>query len=355
VLGVRYSYERKYDYYGSNSTLAQTGLPLTVDPTLHLLPVSNFLPNGTPLVYRANPYTNHNWSPRVGLNYKLADDVLLYAFWQRAYKSGGFNANAADLNAFQSPYGAEKVDNFEGGIKSEFLDHKLRVNLSAFYGRYKGLQRSQVTASPTAPSGVTTVTSNSADLKSYGIEAEIAVRPTRQLTMFINAAYDRAYYTRYCADLNGAEASPTPTLAPNLAVCGPTTTVTASSGAISYLVPQDYSANKPLRAPKFDITGGFTQQFSVGTHTLSAQLTGNYRSSVYTDLLNRPFSFRRSMFTLDGNLRWTPENGSYSISVWGRNLTNRVDVLGYTPVSTVFAFGAPTPPRQYGVTMSVNF
>ena len=355
VLGVRYSYEKKYDYYGSNSTLAQTGLPLTVDPALHLLPVSNFLPNGTPLIYRAAPYKNHNWSPRVGVNYKLSNDILLFAFWQRAYKSGGFNANAADLTAFQNPYGPEKVDNFEGGIKSEFFDHKLRVNLNGFYGKYSNLQRSQVTASPTAPSGVTTVTSNTSDLISYGVEAEVAYKPQPTLTLFTNLAWDKAYYTRYCADLNGAEASPTPTLAPTLAVCGPTTTVTTSTGGTAYLVPQDYSHNRPLRAPRWDITWGFIKDFLIGTGKLTTSATANYRSSEDTDLLNRPYSFRPAMVTVDGSIRWAPESGRYSISLWGRNLTNNIKILGYTPVSSIFAFGSPTPPRQYGATLNVNF
>lgn len=355
VLGIRYSSERKYDYYGSNSTLAQTGLPLSIDPTLHTLPISDFLPNGRPLIYRAAPYKNSNWSPRVGVNYKASEDVLLYAFWQRAFKSGGFNANAADLVAFQTPYGPETVDNYEAGIKSEFFDNKLRVNLSGFYGKYNGLQRSQVIASSTAPSGVTTVTSNSADLTSYGVELEIAARPTRDLTIFLNGAYNKAYYTRYCADLNGAEASATPGLAPTLAVCGPVTTVISSTGATTFLVPQDYSANRPLRAPRFDITAGFTQNFQIGSGTLAVTGSMNHRSSVDTDLLNRLFSYRPAMTVFDANIKWGPDDGSYSVSLWGRNLTNEIQVLGYTPVGGTFAFGSPTPPRQYGVAMNVNF
>ncbi|WP_374281106.1 TonB-dependent receptor [Novosphingobium sp.] len=355
VLGIRYSSERKYDYYGSNSTLAQTGLPLSLDPTLHTLPISDFLPNGRPLIYRADPYKNSNWAPRVGINFKANDDVLLYAFWQRAFKSGGFNANAADLAAFRTPYGPQTVDNFEGGMKAEFFDHKLRVNLSGFYGKYNGLQRSQVTASNTAPSGVTTVTSNTADLKSYGLELEIAAKPTKDLTLFVNGAWNKAYYTRYCADLNGAEASSTPTLAPALAVCGPITTVVSSTGATTYLVPQDYSANRPLRAPRWDITAGFTQNVTIGTGTLSLTGSMNYRSSVDTDLLNRLYSFRPAMTVFDATIKWAPDNGDYSISLWGRNLTNQIQVLGYTPVGNTFAFASPTPPRQYGVAMNVNF
>ena len=349
VAGIRYSYEKKYDYYGSNSTLGATGLPKTIDPFSHAVPV-------TPgLLFTAAPYKDHNFAPRLGVNYKLSPDIFLFAFWQRAYKSGGFNANSADLAAFQTPYGTEKVDNFEGGIKSEFFDHKLRVNLNGFYAKYTGLQRSLVTPSFSAPSGVTTVTSNAVNLTSYGLEAEIAVRPVRQLTLFSNIAWDHVRYTSYCADLNGAEATPTPAIDTTHAVCGPATTVHAPNGTTSYLVPQDYSSLTPIRAPRWDITAGIAKDITVGAGTITGQASLNYRSSMATDLLNRAYSFRPSMVVIDGSIKWTPDSGRYWVSLWGRNLTNRIEVLSYTPNGNVVAFGAPTAPRTYGITMNLNF
>jgi outer membrane receptor protein involved in Fe transport len=144
------------------------------------------------------------------VNYKVSDDVLLFAFYQKAFKSGGFNANSADRFAFQTPYGPEKVDSFEGGMKGEFMNHRLRVNINGFYSKFNDLQRSQVVASSTAPSGVTTVTTNNADVKSYGVETEFAARVMTDLTLFANIGWNKAYYTRYCFDFNGAEATSTP-------------------------------------------------------------------------------------------------------------------------------------------------
>jgi len=348
VVGARYSMERKYNYYGTNAALGATGLSKFVDPFSHALPTV------PAQIFRADPYDDHNLAPRVGVNYKMSPGVLLYAFWQRAFKSGGFNANAADLTAFRTPYGVERVDNFEGGIKSEFLDHRLRANLNFFYAKYTGLQRSLVTPSPTAPSGVTTVTSNTADLVSYGIESEFAYRPVRDLTFFANIGWDHAYYTRYCADLNGAEASATPALEPTRPVCGPAVAVVAG-GKTTFLVPQDYSNVRPLRAPQWDITAGVSKDFIVGAGTVSAQASVNYRSSMATDLLDRPYSARPAMTTVDASLKWSPGNGRYWVSLWGRNLTNQIAILGYTPNGTVVAFGAPTPPRTFGATLSANF
>ena len=349
VLGIRYSYERKYGYYGSNNELGTTGLGTLVDASQHLLPTN------PAQIFTAAPIKDDSFAPRVGVNYKLTDDVFLFAFWQRAFKSGGYNANSADRTAFQTPYGPEEVDNYEGGVKSEFFDHKLRVNVQGFYSKFKDLQRSQVVASPTAASGVTTVVTNNADVTSYGVEAEIAARPTEGLTVFTNLGWNKAYYTRYCFDFNGAETTAAPALDTTRAVCAAVTSIPLANGTTQFLAPQDYSANRPLRAPRWDVTAGFTQELTMESGVLALTASVNYRSSVDTDLANRTFSFRPSMTVFDATLAWRPENGRYGVSIWGRNLGNKVEVLGYTPVGATFAFGSPTPPRVFGVTLSTNF
>jgi iron complex outermembrane recepter protein len=348
VAGVRYSYERKYGYYGSNSELGNTGLGTLVDPDQHLKPTV------AAQLFTAAPFKNDGWAPRLGVNYKLQDDILLFAFWQRAFKSGGFNANSADRTAFQTPYGPEEVDSFEGGMKGEFMDNRVRLNINAFYTKFSDLQRSQVVASPTAPSGVTTVTTNNADVKSYGVETEFAARLMDDLTVFANVGWNKAKYTRYCFDFNGAEATSTPALDTTRPVCGPITTVTLANGSLVYLAPQDYSANKPLRAPRWDITAGVTKTFDLEAGQIAMSGSVNHRSSSLVDLANRPFSFRPRMTLVDANIRFTPQDGRYTLSVWGRNLTNEVEILGFTPVGP-FAFASPTPPRVYGVTGTFNF
>jgi len=348
VAGIRYSYEKKYGYYGSNTELGTTGLGNLFDGSTHQLPT-------TPgQVFTAAPLKNDNFAPRLGVNYKFTPDIFLFGFWQRAYKSGGFNANSADKTAFQTPYGPEKVDNFEGGVKSELMDHRLRVNVQGFYSKFKDLQRSQVVASPTAPSGVTTVVTNNSDVTSYGVEAEIAARPMEGLTLFTNIGWNKAYYTRYCFDANGAEPTTTPSDTTHKA-CGPAVPVPLANGTTQFLVPQDFSANRPLRAPRWDVTAGFTKEVEVESGKLALTASVNYRSNVDTALTNQVFSYRPAMTTFDALLSWRPDSGKYVISAWGRNLTNKVEILGYTQVGANFAFGSPTPPRTYGVTLTANF
>ncbi len=93
--------------------------------------------------------THASWremSGRVGLDYQLSDDVLLYGFFSRGYKPGGFNP--AIPPAFQSTsaftFDAEEVNAFEGGVKSLLLDGRLMANASVFMYDYSGLQVTRI-------------------------------------------------------------------------------------------------------------------------------------------------------------------------------------------------------------------
>lgn len=347
VLGGRYSYERKYDQKGENTTLAAAGISTTADFSQHAY---STVPG---VVFGPISQSWGNFAPRVGVNYKLTEDILLFGFWQRAFKSGGFNANSTDQTGFNTPYGVERADNYEVGIKSEWLDHKLRVNLNGFYTNYTGLQRSLVTPTSTSASGVTTVTTNAADLTSYGFELETAYKPIEQLTLFANLGWDRAYYTSYCAPLAGLQTTTTPAV--GSAACGAIRTVATSAGN-RYLVPADYSSLTPIRAPKWDITFGFTKDFTIPNQgMISLTTSANYRSAQYVNLLNVPYSYSPSAVLLDSSLTWEPDNGHYKVTLWGRNLTNELRILNYLPVGSSFADFASTNPQTYGVTFTAQF
>ncbi|MCG2841133.1 TonB-dependent receptor [Sandaracinobacter sp. RS1-74] len=347
VLGGRYSWEKKYDVRGQNFVFSLTGLPRDTDFSEHPFSADESL------VFGPAEQSWDSFSPRVGVNYHVNDDLMLFAFWQRAFKSGGFNANSSDLVAFNTPFGQERVDNYEAGFRSEWLDRKLRLNVNFFYSKFKGLQRSLVTPTPSSPNGVTTVNQNLADMKSYGVEAEILARPAERLTLFANIGWNNAEYTSYCADLDGAEATTTP--ANGRKVCGDITEVTTGD-VTRYLVPTDFSDLRPIRAPKWDVTVGSTVDLPVSdSGTLEWNSSINYRSGMFVQLLNVPYSWRRPMATLDTSLRWEPENGVYDVSLWVKNLTNRIDILNYLPVGNLFASYHITPPRTFGATVSLKF
>ncbi|MFO0449868.1 MAG: TonB-dependent receptor, partial [Pseudomonadota bacterium] len=81
-----------------------------------------------------------NFSPKVGLNWKAAEDVLAYASWTRGFRSGVFNQRAQRVE-FLGPSEPEVVDSYELGLKSTLLERRLRVNAAVFSMKYDDIQK----------------------------------------------------------------------------------------------------------------------------------------------------------------------------------------------------------------------
>ncbi|MCF8710453.1 TonB-dependent receptor, partial [Rhizorhapis sp. SPR117] len=83
-----------------------------------------------------------SFSPEVSFDYKFADESMVYAKWARGFRSGGFNGRANNQTTI-GPYNEEVADSYEIGLKSEFLDRRVRLNLAGFYTNYDDLQTVQ--------------------------------------------------------------------------------------------------------------------------------------------------------------------------------------------------------------------
>ena len=81
-----------------------------------------------------------NVSGRVGLDYILNDDVLFYLSVSKGFKSGGWPSGVTQRPTNLIPYDEEEVIAYELGLKSTWLNHRLRLNLAGFYYDYSDLQ-----------------------------------------------------------------------------------------------------------------------------------------------------------------------------------------------------------------------
>ncbi len=93
--------------------------------------------------------TKDEWSSvtgRIGLDYRLTEDILVYGFFVRGYKPGGFNPPIAPI--FQSDtsftFDEEEVDSLEVGFKSTLADGQLVLNGTAFLYDYTALQVTRI-------------------------------------------------------------------------------------------------------------------------------------------------------------------------------------------------------------------
>ena len=151
---------------------------------------SLFAGSGTVVADFNKSKTFTNLSPKVSIDYKLTDDVLVYALFARGFKSGGYNIRAAANPATQEPYNDEQVDSFEIGSKMSLLDQRMFLNLSYFDNKYKDIQLSIATSclNPLGQTIYCPVFSNAGQGKVRGLELELQYRPTAQWLISGNLA-----------------------------------------------------------------------------------------------------------------------------------------------------------------------
>src|SRR5690606_14788771 len=97
-----------------------------------------------------------SFTPRVGLNFKLSDDVMLYASYAEGFKSGGFGNPTAVLPT--PVYGPEELATYEIGAKTRWLDGRLTLNGAAWWSDWTDIQLNVIVPGPTG--GVVNVTQN---------------------------------------------------------------------------------------------------------------------------------------------------------------------------------------------------
>lgn len=75
---------------------------------------------------------SEEWSkftPRIGVEYQANRDMMFFASFSQGFKSGTFNPRATTAEPAADP---ENVDSIEIGMKSEWLDNRLRANVTLF-------------------------------------------------------------------------------------------------------------------------------------------------------------------------------------------------------------------------------
>lgn len=278
---------------------------------------------------------------RAVLDHHFTSDIMGYASYSRGFKSGGYNVSSpivtiSGVATPAPPVAPEVLDAFEVGLKTEWFDRRLRLNVAAFTYDYTDLQV------PILGIGTTT-TINAAAARIKGLDFDFEARPVRNLTISGGASILDAKYKSFP---NG------PLTIPNPSVCTPVPTTTGPLTGGNRTCPADLTGFRMSRAPKF--TASLNATYTVPTNAGDFALTGSiYHNSGYVwDPDNR---LRQPAHTLlSSTLSWTSRNGKYEVRVWGRNLTNKY-YFDYVSASGSRDGFVPAAPRTYGASLGVNF
>jgi iron complex outermembrane receptor protein len=152
---------------------------------------------------RSDSFPGISWT--AGADYKLTDDMLAYAKASHSFRSGGENLRASGTTAAFVPFKPEKVTSYEGGIKSEFFDHRLRVNLAGYYSTIDDIQRSTIVVSGTGQSA--TIVGNAGRARILGGEAEATGQLTQDIQIIATGAYTDPKYLNYIDPNTGVDRS----------------------------------------------------------------------------------------------------------------------------------------------------
>lgn len=132
------------------------------------------------------------WTPRAALSFAATDSLNLYASASRGYRAGGWNAGALRRDAFLTS-DAETAWSYEAGVKSLWLDGRLRLNLTGFLLNASGLQ-APMALEDAMTGAITAVTGNAADYRNRGVELGVAAMPLDGLTLGLNLTYQNDRY-----------------------------------------------------------------------------------------------------------------------------------------------------------------
>lgn len=261
-----------------------------------------------------------SWSaatPMVSLKYQVKPAVMLYATVSRGFKSGGFNDTDNDRVSALRPFNPEYVWNYEAGLKSSWLDRRLQFNASAFYMRYTDLQVSILTTvDPLLPP--VPVNGNAGRTTIKGIELELNAVPVRGWNIYGNYTYTDGKIN----ELN-----------------------TGTTNFAGKLLP---------RVPKHKYFIGTSVTQPVGDFTVTGRLDYSYQTSYFSTIQNLATERSLAQKNLDAGLTVEMPGGRWTLDIWGKNLTNELNINSITDV-TGDAFATYLPPRTFGATIKVRY
>ena len=186
--GLRYTWDDlSFTHNRAPGVNRTNGLPAT-GPGVVAAPAGGLIANGgNGTNTSAGSTTNGNLSGRAVLQYQPTDDIMVYGSYTRGYKGPAFNVffnHTAPNNA--RPIDEELSDSFEIGVKSQFMDDRVQLNVAAFSVEYDGFQANNfVLINGATVSNLT----NAGTVKSEGFEADLIVNPIDGLNLRASGAY----------------------------------------------------------------------------------------------------------------------------------------------------------------------
>lgn len=314
--------EIEYDIM-PNLTLAVGGRYTTDDKSLDSrAEILSLGPDGdlyspAPLLEEYHITPSQDWSeftPRVALEWKPNDDILVYGAYSTGYKGGGWQGAAPDAAAANKAYDPETATSWELGLKADWLNGRLRTNLALFRTDFEDLQVELLD-----DVSMTLIVANAADALIQGAEFEVKGRVTPWLTLSASGSLIDAEYQEYTDPLRGIS----------------------------------YDGHRIQRTPEYQYTVAADVDYPINDQlSFIASANYSYQDQMYwgPENTNREDGYGQ----LNGRIGVASQDGRWSLTLWGRNITDELYRISVIPFAgdEVSLFGAP---RTFGVRLGVRY
>lgn len=307
-LGLRYTIESKNIEYYQTCNCPYSLLEGVLSPTIGS--------PSDPIIRDANDGVV---SGNLGLDFRTADNMLLYFNLSRGFKGSGFNAGLspdADPDKAAIIFDPEFVNSYEFGFKVK-SGNRYTLNTAIFITDFRNKQE-VVTA------GNSLLVRNAEAVQGQGVEAEFVSVWNKVLKTEIAIGALNLKYT-------------------NFPFVDPFT-----------FREINLSGNKALKAPDY------TFKFSPEIHTpigrdlkFLLRVDCNVIGKAYNDIYNTESLARQASTLINARMSIASKNERFAIAVWGKNLTN----ASYIQHGWSYIFGdqiAINPPRFVGVEFRAN-
>lgn len=272
-----------------------------------------------------------NWSeftPKIGLKYFANDDLMFYGLFSSGYRAGGFNGRPTTQQAADRPYDPETVDNYEVGMKSQWLQDRLRLNASLFRMDYDDKQEEQSVA-VIGGTGQQTVVANASTATIWGVEVDFMYLPEVEGLEFSgNLGWLDASYDDFVADIG--------------------------RGGVT-----DNDDLEFRRAPEWNASLAVRYEWQAGPGIAWARAGWNFIGEHEMTLANSPQTSNDAQHLVDASINY--DWGNAQVSLFGRNLLDEdgytigFDVGGVAPPGSLWSYATPRDPRTFGVQLVYDF
>jgi iron complex outermembrane receptor protein len=262
-------------------------------------------------------------SGRVGPQYDLSKDAMVFATVSRGYKGPAYNV-FFNMQAFDTlSIKPETSLSYEVGLKSSLLNNTLRLNLAAFTTEYDNYQAN---LNDLVGGAIVTRLINAGSVSTKGVEMDFLYKVSSRLTVSGAAAHIKARIEQFncppgaaaSCDVNGKPLPFSPDWRTNLRV--------------NYKMP------------------------IVGDWIADLGADYSYQSKVLFDIGQAPDAWQPAYGIVNAAVSFTNSDAGWSVTLSGKNLTDKSYSTNLINGGGFFARYVPRDDRRYfGISVRKNF